>query len=115
MMYCTKCGSDLKGASKLCPVCGYEISKMKTDLTTPRLVRSSRDEPRAWAAPIPDQRKDKEQLERRKAAREPVRWGTSMKRGTLLAPSSFPRSRPLGGRGQRSPWPKLAQRGRRRR
>lgn len=77
MMYCTKCGSDLKGSSKLCPVCGYDISKMKTDLTTPRLVRSTREEQRAWAPPIPDQRKDKEQLERRKAARGPVRWGTS--------------------------------------
>ena len=32
MMYCTKCGSDLKGSKGKCPVCGYSMSKMNDDL-----------------------------------------------------------------------------------
>ena len=32
MMYCTKCGSDLKGSKAKCPVCGYSVSKMNDDL-----------------------------------------------------------------------------------
>jgi len=31
MLYCTKCGSDLKGNRVRCPVCGYEVQKMKMD------------------------------------------------------------------------------------
>jgi len=75
MMYCTKCGSNLKGATKLCPTCGYEVNKMRTDLTAPRQVRQPREEQRGWAPPLPDQRKDRDQIERRKAAKEPMRWG----------------------------------------
>lgn len=61
MMYCTKCGSDLKGNKVRCPVCGYEVQKMKMDLTKPREVRRVREEKEAkpWAPPIPDQRKSK--------------------------------------------------------
>jgi len=33
MMYCTKCGSDLKGSKQRCPVCGYSVMKMKDDLS----------------------------------------------------------------------------------
>lgn len=39
MMYCTKCGSDLKGAKNRCPACGYELKDMKMDLAKPRPVR----------------------------------------------------------------------------
>jgi len=59
MLYCTKCGSDLKGAKNRCPVCGYEVLKMKVDVSKPREVRvqeSRKDEPKPWAPPIPDQR-----------------------------------------------------------
>jgi len=35
MLYCTKCGSDLKGNRVRCPVCGYEVQKMKMDLSKP--------------------------------------------------------------------------------
>ncbi|MCU0799619.1 MAG: hypothetical protein MUC62_08110 [Candidatus Thermoplasmatota archaeon] len=75
MMYCTKCGSNMKGSGKLCPVCGYEVNKMRTDLSIPRQVRQSREEQRAWAPPIPDQRGERVQQERRMAAKEPMRWG----------------------------------------
>jgi len=59
MLYCTKCGSDLKGSKVRCPVCGYEVLKMKVDVSKPREVRqqeSRKDEPKPWAPPIPDQR-----------------------------------------------------------
>ena len=72
MMYCTRCGSDLKGSGKLCPACGYEISKMRQDLSSPRQVKRA-EEPREWAPPIPDQRKEKE------ARRAPV-WGPDGRR-----------------------------------
>jgi hypothetical protein len=56
MLYCTKCGSDLKGSKVRCPVCGYEVLKMKTDISKPREVRKAENEPKPWAPPIPDQR-----------------------------------------------------------
>jgi hypothetical protein len=31
MMYCAKCGSDLRGAKTSCPACGYSLNQMKTD------------------------------------------------------------------------------------
>ena len=65
MMYCTKCGSDLKGNSARCPVCGYDVQKMKIDLSKPMEVRrESRSERRPWAPPIPDQRSDPKREER---------------------------------------------------
>ena len=57
MMYCTKCGSDLKGNKVRCPACGYEVVKMKIDVSRPREARSQDRSPRAWAPPIPDQRR----------------------------------------------------------
>lgn len=75
MMYCTKCGSSLKGSTKSCPACGYEVSKMRTDLSTPRQVRRSVEESKGWAPPIPDQRKEKEQTKNKPFAREPIKWG----------------------------------------
>lgn len=60
MMYCTHCGSDMKGSKTSCPVCGYRVEKMKEDLKAPRAVRSAprEEERRPWAPPIPDQRRD---------------------------------------------------------
>ena len=58
-MYCTKCGSDLKGSKVRCPVCGYEVMKMRMDISQPRDIRREKevqDEPKPWAPPIPDQR-----------------------------------------------------------
>jgi hypothetical protein len=66
MLYCTKCGSDLKGSKVRCPVCGYEVMKMKMDLSQPREVRKRpdvKDEPKPWAPPIPDQREDDDEIE----------------------------------------------------
>lgn len=64
MMYCTKCGSDLKGNNVRCPVCGYEVQKMKMDLSKPREVRrAATREKKAWAPPIPDQRKEPQKRE----------------------------------------------------
>lgn len=59
-MYCTHCGSDLKGSKTSCPVCGYRVDKMKDDLRSPRAARPAprEDERRPWAPPIPDQRRD---------------------------------------------------------
>ena len=63
MLYCTKCGSDLKGSKVRCPVCSYEVIKMKMDLSQPREVRKrpgDEAEPKPWAPPIPDQRDEDE-------------------------------------------------------
>ena len=57
MMYCTRCGSDLKGNKTKCPVCGYPVEKMRRDLSTPREPRREKSSPRPWAPPIPDERK----------------------------------------------------------
>ncbi|MGA1822944.1 MAG: hypothetical protein ACMUIG_10505 [Thermoplasmatota archaeon] len=56
MMYCTKCGSDLKGSKTQCPVCRYPVEKMKSDLARPREYRRTPDTAKPWAPPIPDQR-----------------------------------------------------------
>jgi hypothetical protein len=57
MMYCTHCGSDMKGSKSSCPVCGYRVDQMKVDLKTPRaLKRPEPKEKKPWAPPIPDQR-----------------------------------------------------------
>lgn len=64
MLYCTKCGSDLKGSKVRCPVCSYEVIKMKMDVSQPREVRirpSDSEEPKPWAPPIPDQRDAEEE------------------------------------------------------
>jgi len=61
MMYCTHCGSDLKGSKVSCPVCGYRVDKMRDDLKQPRAIRPTESRPeerKPWAPPIPDQRKD---------------------------------------------------------
>jgi hypothetical protein len=66
MLYCTKCGSDLKGSKNRCPVCGYEVIKMKMDVSQPREVQrrpSEEGEPKPWAPPIPDQRGEEEEIE----------------------------------------------------
>ncbi len=63
MMYCTKCGSNLKGSNVKCPVCGYEVQKMKMDVMKPREHRTQRSEDRPWAPPIPDQRVEGEMEE----------------------------------------------------
>lgn len=58
MMYCTKCGSDLKGNKVKCPVCGYPVEKMRRDLSSRSPpIRKEREKPRPWAPPIPDERK----------------------------------------------------------
>lgn len=31
MMYCAKCGSDLRGNKTSCPACGYSLNQMKTE------------------------------------------------------------------------------------
>jgi ribosomal protein L37E len=31
MMYCSKCGSDLRGSKNSCPACGYSLNQMKTE------------------------------------------------------------------------------------
>lgn len=31
MMYCSKCGSDLRGNSNRCPTCGYSLNQMKLE------------------------------------------------------------------------------------
>jgi hypothetical protein len=31
MMYCTKCGSNLRGETSRCPTCGYTISQMRLE------------------------------------------------------------------------------------
>ncbi|MEA3558638.1 MAG: hypothetical protein U9R75_05225 [Candidatus Thermoplasmatota archaeon] len=68
MMYCTKCGSDLKGNKARCPVCGYEVMKMKMDLLKPQEQKQvERTRGRNWAPPIPDQRKEPEEVEPVKA------------------------------------------------
>ncbi len=65
MMYCTKCGSDLKGNSARCPVCGYDVQKMKIDLSKPMEVRrESRPGRKPWAPPIPDQRSGPDKKEK---------------------------------------------------
>ena len=56
MMYCTKCGSDLKGSKTTCPVCRYPVDKMKSDLARPREYRRTPEEKKPWAPPLPDQR-----------------------------------------------------------
>ncbi|MBN1538677.1 MAG: hypothetical protein JW939_00910 [Candidatus Thermoplasmatota archaeon] len=60
MLYCTKCGSDLKGNKARCPVCGYEVSKMEADISrtgnASGTVRPKKDQ-KPWAPPIPDGRK----------------------------------------------------------
>lgn len=59
MMYCTKCGSDLKGNKVRCPTCGYEVIKMKVDLSKPKEQKKvERSRAKAWAPPIPDSRKE---------------------------------------------------------
>jgi hypothetical protein len=65
MLYCTRCGSDLKGSKVRCPVCGYEVLKMKTDVSKPREVRKAETEPKPWAPPIPDQRTGSKREERK--------------------------------------------------
>lgn len=80
MMYCTHCGSDMKGSKTSCPVCGYNVTQMKADLKTPRaLKRPEPEERKAWAPPIPDQRKEpveaKEVYEVRLPVKKPVRFG----------------------------------------
>jgi hypothetical protein len=70
MMYCTKCGSNLKGNKVRCPVCGYEVQKMKMDLMKTKEARpASGSDRRPWAPPIPDQRSEPEMEEER----EPVK------------------------------------------
>ncbi len=71
MMYCTKCGSDLKGSRVRCPICGYEVLKMKMDVSKPRETRKIESEPRAWAPPIPDQRGVRRARPRDEPLREP--------------------------------------------
>lgn len=56
MMYCTKCGSDLKGSKTQCPVCRYPVNKMKNDLAKPRDYRRTTEKSKPWAPPLPDQR-----------------------------------------------------------
>jgi hypothetical protein len=64
MMYCTRCGSDLKGNKVRCPVCGYEVQKMKMDLSKPKEQRApAREERKPWAPPIPDQRGARPEIE----------------------------------------------------
>jgi uncharacterized Zn finger protein (UPF0148 family) len=80
MMYCTHCGSDMKGSKSSCPVCGYRVDQMKTDLKTPRaLKRPEIEEKRPWAPPIPDQRNEpvqaKEVLPVKIPIRKAVRFG----------------------------------------
>lgn len=31
MMFCSKCGSDLRGGKSSCPTCGYSLSRMKLE------------------------------------------------------------------------------------
>jgi hypothetical protein len=31
MMYCSKCGSDMRGSTTYCPACGYSVKQMKLD------------------------------------------------------------------------------------
>lgn len=31
MMYCSKCGSDLRGSKNSCPACGFSLNQMKTE------------------------------------------------------------------------------------
>ncbi|MBN1389530.1 MAG: hypothetical protein JXA22_02695 [Candidatus Thermoplasmatota archaeon] len=69
MLYCTRCGSNLKDSKVHCPVCGYEIVKMKDDISRPREVSrpaSIKKDPKPWAPPIPDQRKEVPVKEERK-------------------------------------------------
>jgi ribosomal protein L37E len=76
MMYCTKCGSDLKGSKTRCPVCGYPVEKMRQDLSKPRETRREKETPKPWAPPIPDQRKEQEKHDARiiEEKREPERY-----------------------------------------
>lgn len=70
MLYCTKCGSDLKGNRVRCPVCGYEVQKMKMDLSRPlREKVTKREERKPWAPPIPDQREERTKREDRPQGR----------------------------------------------
>ncbi len=52
MMYCTKCGSNLKGSTDRCPVCKYPVSKMKQDLSGPGKRERSSSPPK-FAPPYP--------------------------------------------------------------
>lgn len=74
MMYCTKCGSDLKGNKARCPVCNYEVQKMKMDVSKPREIRRPREESESkpWAPPIPDQRSGRAEPRRRSRPVEEV-------------------------------------------
>lgn len=76
MMYCTKCGSNLKGNKVRCPVCGYEVQKMKMDLLKPREERSPRTERKPWAAPIPDQRDESDMEEQVQKSEEGIRFSS---------------------------------------
>ncbi|HHD15868.1 MAG TPA: hypothetical protein ENK47_04090 [Euryarchaeota archaeon] len=70
MLYCTKCGSDLKGNRVRCPVCGYEVQKMKMDLSKPLTEKvTKREERKPWAPPIPDQRDERTKREDRSQRR----------------------------------------------
>ncbi|MCU0798682.1 MAG: hypothetical protein MUC62_03305 [Candidatus Thermoplasmatota archaeon] len=31
MMYCSKCGSAMRGSTTYCPACGYSVKQMKLD------------------------------------------------------------------------------------
>jgi len=31
MMYCSKCGSDLRGSRSRCPTCGYSVDQMRLE------------------------------------------------------------------------------------
>ncbi len=44
MMYCSKCGSDLRGNDRFCPSCGYSVKQMKIDsAAAPRNPPPARD------------------------------------------------------------------------
>ena len=42
MMYCSKCGSDMRGSTTYCPACGYSLRQMKVDAATaaPKFART---------------------------------------------------------------------------
>jgi hypothetical protein len=89
MMYCTKCGSNLKGSRVTCPTCGYEVMKMKMDLLKPKTVRSGpsvEEEVKPWAPPIPDQRD-------RRASRPPRRE-MSIREEKVHVKEEIPRPKP---------------------
>ena len=75
MMYCTKCGSNLKGSIDRCPVCKYPVSKMKQDLTGPG-KRERRSTPPKFAPPYPTEgvKKDMKWREQEREEAEVVKF-----------------------------------------